>query len=82
MMKNISLQRDKRQRCCLGKTKLKLELLEGRLLLAADGLCGDVRGTIWSDVNENSSRDSNEPGLPGVTVYADLNRNGSLASSP
>lgn len=37
---------------------------------------GGVTGLKWEDINGNGHRDDNEPGLPGVTVYADLNRDG------
>jgi len=37
---------------------------------------GSIHGTKWKDTNGNSQRDSNEPGLPGVVIYADLNGNG------
>ena len=37
-----------------------------------------VHGTKWLDENGNGVRDDNEPGLPGVTIYADLNHNGQL----
>ena len=37
---------------------------------------GDVRGTTWRDVDGDGTFDAGEPGLPGVTVYVDLNENG------
>ncbi|MCA9212653.1 MAG: proprotein convertase P-domain-containing protein, partial [Planctomycetales bacterium] len=37
-----------------------------------------INGFKFSDTNGNSLRDSNEPGLAGVTIYADLNNNGEL----
>jgi len=37
-----------------------------------------IHGTKWSDANGNGSRDPDEPGLPGVTIYLDLNDNGVL----
>lgn len=39
---------------------------------------GQIRGVKWLDRNGNGQYDDNEPGLPGVTVYLDLNDNGSL----
>ena len=39
---------------------------------------GSIHGTKWEDRNGNAERDPDEPGLAGVTVYADLNRNGVL----
>jgi hypothetical protein len=39
---------------------------------------GSVRGVKWLDANGNAERDSDEIGLPGVTVYSDLNRNSML----
>lgn len=37
---------------------------------------GSIHGTKWADLNGNSKRDSDEPGLPGVLIYVDLNYNG------
>ena len=37
---------------------------------------GSIRGTIWNDVDGNQTQNNGEVGLPGVTVYLDLNRNG------
>ena len=37
-----------------------------------------VHGTKWLDRNANGRREDNEPGLAGVTIYADLNFNGEL----
>jgi len=34
-----------------------------------------VRGVKWQDRNGNAERDSDEPGLPGVLIYSDLNDN-------
>ena len=39
---------------------------------------GSVHGTKWHDRNGNGQRDADEPGLPGVVIYADLNFNGAL----
>ncbi|MAE65314.1 MAG: hypothetical protein CMJ18_13665 [Phycisphaeraceae bacterium] len=39
---------------------------------------GSIHGLKFEDVNANGERDANEPGLAGVTVYLDLNRNGAL----
>ena len=37
---------------------------------------GSVHGVKWLDKNGNSERDADEPGLPGVTIYSDVNQNG------
>lgn len=37
---------------------------------------GSLQGMKWLDVDANGSRDDREPGLPGVTIYIDLNNNG------
>jgi hypothetical protein len=68
--------------------RLQLESLECRCLLAGDDPGGDlppidppwgiVSGLKWEDLDGNGRRDEGEPGLPGVTVYADLNWNGIL----
>jgi len=39
---------------------------------------GSVRGVKWLDADRSGSRDSDEPGLPGVVIYSDLNGNGVL----
>ena len=39
---------------------------------------GGIAGIKWRDANGNGQRDANEPGLAGVTIYIDLNRNGRL----
>jgi choice-of-anchor C domain-containing protein len=46
---------------------------------------GEIRGTVWNDLNGNRRRDvtgtgaaSSEPGMAGVQVYLDLNNNGQL----
>ena len=39
---------------------------------------GSAHGVKWVDRNGNAERDPNEPGLPGVTIYSDLNFNGVL----
>jgi subtilisin-like proprotein convertase family protein len=38
----------------------------------------EIHGTKWSDVDGDSIRDDNEPGLAGVTIYLDANDNGEL----
>ncbi|MGF1493932.1 MAG: cadherin-like domain-containing protein [Microcoleaceae cyanobacterium] len=38
---------------------------------------GTIQGTKWSDLDRDGSR-NNEPGLPGVQIYLDLNDNGIL----
>ena len=37
---------------------------------------GSIRGTIWDDDDGSQTQNGGELGLPGVTVYLDLNRNG------
>lgn len=37
-----------------------------------------IHGLTWNDLNDNGRREFNEPGLAGVTIYADLNSNGQL----
>ena len=37
-----------------------------------------IHGVKWVDGNGNGERETNEPGLPGVTIYLDLNNNGVL----
>ncbi len=34
-----------------------------------------VRGVVWQDTNASGTREDDEPGMPGVVVYADLNGN-------
>ena len=37
-----------------------------------------IYGSKWGDANGNGEHESSEPGLGGVTVYSDLNRNAGL----
>jgi hypothetical protein len=39
---------------------------------------GSIHGIKWLDKNGNGTRERGEPGLPGVTIYIDSNRNGLL----
>lgn len=39
---------------------------------------GSISGVKWEDFNGNAERDPGEPGLAGVTIYADINGNGVL----
>jgi hypothetical protein len=39
---------------------------------------GIVDGLKWEDLNGDGHRNEGEPGLPGVTIYADVNWNGAL----
>lgn len=39
---------------------------------------GTAHGTKWQDTNGNGVRENNEPGLPGITIYSDLNFNNRL----
>ena len=42
---------------------------------------GSVSGNVFDDRDGNGSQASDEPGLPGVTIYADLNSNGTIDDS-
>ncbi|QDV68703.1 Calx-beta domain protein [Rosistilla carotiformis] len=42
------------------------------------GGTASIQGEKFHDLNDNGSRDPNEPTLPGWTIYLDLNNNGSL----
>jgi subtilisin-like proprotein convertase family protein len=37
---------------------------------------GEIRGTVFEDLNANGTRDAGDPGQAGFTVYLDLNNNG------
>jgi hypothetical protein len=39
-----------------------------------------IEGSKWNDLNGNAARDQGELGLPGWTIYLDLNQNGTLDS--
>lgn len=41
---------------------------------------GEVRGTVFSDFDEDGTRDGEEVGLEDVSVYSDLNANGQFDS--
>jgi hypothetical protein len=36
---------------------------------------GTVTGTVWNDIGRDGVRDASDPGIPGWTVFADLNTN-------
>jgi subtilisin family serine protease len=40
---------------------------------------GDVSGVKWHDLDGDGVRDPDEPGMPGVYIYADVDRSGTLA---
>jgi subtilisin family serine protease len=42
------------------------------------GIAYQVGGTVYNDVDDDGFQDSNDPGVPGATVFADLNGNGRL----
>ena len=52
---------------------LSVELLEHRNLLSTIG------GLKWNDLDANGVRDPGEPGLSGMTIFVDLDHNGSLS---
>lgn len=43
---------------------------------------GTIRGVKFQDLNSDGTRDGGEPGLPGWTIYNDVNNNGQLDRSP
>ena len=38
----------------------------------------EIHGTKYNDLNRNHQRDAGEPGIPGVTIYLDMNRDAVL----
>ena len=48
---------------------------------ALEALRPRIQGTSWDDLDGDGSRDLGEPGLPGRTVYLDLNGNGMFDSA-
>ena len=61
-----------------------LVTLAAHHVYAADGgekgiaRAASIHGTKWLDANGDGARDRDEPGLPGVTIYLDLNNNSQL----
>ena len=51
----------------------RFETLEARQMLA-----GDIRGTVYNDVNNDGFRDQGEAGLVNWTVFLDTNQDGSI----
>ena len=41
-------------------------------------ISGEIRGSLWEDIDGDGSQNASEPGLSGWTVYLDANRNGRL----
>lgn len=66
------------------RTARVAEVFETRLVLTPAGQFGSIAGAVWNDVDHDGVFDfspSNpseqlEPGIPGRTVYVDLNQNG------
>jgi uncharacterized delta-60 repeat protein len=59
----------------------QIERLESRRLLSAgplQPLPGELAGVVYDDRNADHVRQAGEPGLVGVRVYLDANRNGAL----
>src|SRR6266568_7931934 len=54
--------------------RLFLESLECRHLLAG----ASISGVVWSDTNQNGTREATEAPVAGVKVYLDANDNGKL----
>ncbi len=44
----------------------------------SDGRVGSIHGRKWEDLDGDGIAANDEPGLPGVTIYVDMNRNGQL----
>ena len=81
---NRSIFRSLRQVAKPSRHGLQVESLECRRLLDGHGIVdpepfpdfGSVHGTKWEDRDGNGMRGDDEPGLAGVTIYADTNGNG------
>ena len=56
--------------------KLALESLEARKVMAAE-----IFGTLYEDLDRSGTRTGGENGLPGWTVFLDLNRNDAFDAS-
>lgn len=83
--KRLGLRALKRKLASISRRGLQVENLECRRLLAGDGMepepfpdFGSVHGTKWVDRDGNGMRGDDEPGLAGVTIYADTNGNRQL----
>ena len=50
----------------------------GDVALAAS--TGEIRGTVWNDLKGDGVHDSGDPGIEGMAVFLDTNRNGQLDS--
>ena len=60
--------------------RLRLELLEGRLLLTGIFVdeAAEISGAVWYDFNANGSRQIEDSGVSGRIVFLDDNANGQL----
>jgi subtilisin-like proprotein convertase family protein len=80
--------RRNQQRINRSRKLFVFESLELRMMLSADTSLAElplpavgsseIQGLKWSDFNGDGNRDSNEPGLAGVTIYLDANDSGAL----
>ncbi len=60
-------------------TPIREAILPTHPALQAPALLGaSAHGLVWLDANGNGIREAGEAGLPGVTVYSDLNGNAAL----
>ncbi|HRK31238.1 MAG TPA: SdrD B-like domain-containing protein, partial [Tepidisphaeraceae bacterium] len=41
---------------------------------------GTIQGTVWNDIANDGARDPTDPGLPGWTVFLDLNEDNDLSA--
>jgi len=39
---------------------------------------GEIHGKKWNDLNGDAVKDQNEPGIPGIVIYADLNNDSKI----
>ncbi|MDY6806950.1 MAG: SdrD B-like domain-containing protein [Cyanobacteriota bacterium] len=58
--------------------ELKEDILEETREASQTGNLGSISGVKYNDLSGNGIREPNEPGLPEVTIYLDVNNNNSL----
>ncbi|MEG4519985.1 SdrD B-like domain-containing protein, partial [Microcoleus sp. AT9_A5] len=57
------------------------DILNGFSFVPPPTVTGSISGRKFNDINANGILDVGEPGIPGFTIYIDLNRNNLLDSS-
>jgi hypothetical protein len=59
-----------------GQTIANRSFANHQATVSTPGATGSISGTVFQDLNGDGARQTNEPALPGMTIYLDGNDNG------